>query len=177
MVLRPEILSAVLVSTGLIGPRKPTRLVIAFTDFTSFKAQAQRVSDAEIADTMDDLYQLVTTVVEKAKGRVVKFIGDAALIVFPGDKPDDALRAILTLRTECDRFMIDRDWECRFGAKVHIGDVIAGDFGAKGNRRYDIMGREVNATAMLKGDGQHIVISDALRALISPALLPRLEKS
>src|SRR5687768_2039846 len=98
--------------------RKPTRLLIVFTDFSDFQKVSARVSDAEIADTMDDYYRLTTSVVEPAKGRVVKFIGDAALIVFPADKPDDALRAILTLRIESDRFMIDRDWECRFSAKV-----------------------------------------------------------
>lgn len=168
MVLSSELLSGVLQSSA----RKPTRLVIVFTDFSSFKKVALRVSDAEIADTMDDFYRLATAIVEKAKGRVVKFIGDAALIVFPADKPDDAFRAILTLRTESDRFMIDRDWECRFGAKLHIAEVIAGDFGPKGARRYDIMGREVNATAMLKGDG--IVLSDALRAVLSAETLARL---
>ena len=154
-------------------PRKPTRLVIAFTDFSGFKHVAARVSDAEIADTMDDFYQLATALVEKARGRVVKFIGDAALIVFPGDKPDEALRAILALRAEADRFMIDRDWECRFGAKVHIGQVIAGDFGARGAKRYDVMGRDVNATAMLKGDPNRIILSDAMRAAVSPALLEK----
>lgn len=177
MVLRSELLTAVFLSTGVIGPRKPTRLVIAFTDFTGFKHQASRVSDSEIADTMNDFYQLATTLVEKAKGRVVKFIGDAALIVFPGDKPDDALRALITLRIESDRFMVDRDWECRFGAKVHVGHVIAGDFGTKGAKRYDIMGRDVNATAMLEGEPNRIVLSDAMRSVVAPELLAKLADS
>jgi adenylate cyclase len=174
MVLSPELLS---VLHG--GARKPARLVIAFTDFSDFKHVTGRVSDAEIADTMDDYYRLTTSIVEKAKGRVVKFIGDAALIVFPADKPDDALRALLTLRTESDRFMIDRDWECRFSAKVHVGEVIAGDFGAKGSKRYDVMGREVNATAMLKGEksgpDRGIVLSDAMRAAVSPATMEKMK--
>lgn len=159
--------------------RKAARVVIAFTDFSDFRNVTARVSDAEIADTMDDYYRLAAGVVESGKGRVVKFIGDAALIVFPGDKPDDALRTIMTLRIESDRFMVDRDWPCRFSAKVHIGDVIAGDFGPKGAKRYDIMGREVNATAMLKGSGsgadRGITLSDALRAAASPAVLDRLK--
>jgi class 3 adenylate cyclase len=176
MVLKPEMLSAVLIGTGLGGPRKPTKLVIVFTDFSGFKHVPTRVSDAEIADTMDDYYRLVASVVEHAKGRVVKFIGDAALIVFPGGKPDEALRAILTLRTESDRFMVDRDWDCRFHAKMHIGHVIAGDFGPKSGKRYDIMGREVNATAMLKGDGVGgILMSDPMRAAVSPAMIEKLK--
>jgi class 3 adenylate cyclase len=160
---------------GLQSTRKLTRLIIAFTDFSNFKHVPTRVSDAEIADTMDDYYRMAASVVEPAKGRVVKFIGDAALIVYPGDKPDDALRNILTLRTESDRFMVDRDWECRFSAKVHVGDVIAGDFGPRSGKRYDVMGREVNATAMLKVERDGIVLSDAMRAAVSPALLDRLK--
>jgi adenylate cyclase len=171
MVLTSELLTNVLHG----GARKPTRLVIAFTDLTQFKKVTGRVSDAEIADTMDDYYRLIASVVETAKGRVVKYIGDSALVVFPGDRPDEALRAIITLRTESDRFMIDRDWECRFGAKVHVGEVVAGDFGPKGAKRYDIMGREVNATAMLQGEGiGGILLSDALRAAVSPAVLEKL---
>ena len=157
------------------GARKPTRLVIAFTDLSRFKTVPGRVSDAELADTMDDYYRLVTTVVEQSKGRVVKFIGDAALVVFPGDRPDDAVRALHTLRVESDRFMVDRDWECRFTAKAHIGDVVAGDFGPKGTKRYDIMGRDVNATAMLKGEPiGGILLSDALRAVVSQAVIEKL---
>lgn len=172
MVLMPELLSVALRNTE----RKPAKLVIAFTDLSHFKHVTSRVSDAELADTMDDYYRLVTTVAEQGKGRVVKFIGDAALLVFPGDKPDDALRTIITLRTESDRFMVDRDWECRFSAKVHLGHVIAGDFGPKGSRRYDIMGRDVNATAMLKGEGiGGILLSDAMRAAVSPETIVKMK--
>ena len=159
---------------GLGPARKAIRLVIAFTDFSHFKKVSTRVSDAEIADTMDDYYRLATELVEKAKGRVVKFIGDSAVLVFPGDNPDHALKAILTLRTESDRFMVDRDWECRFGAKLHLGDVIAGDFGPKGSKRYDVMGREVNATAMLSGSG--LVLSEAFRAAVSADLLAKADQ-
>src|SRR5688500_5430957 len=172
MVLSSDLLSSVLHNTA----RKPTPLVIAFSDFSVFKPVAVRVSDAEIAATTDDYYRLTASVVEKAKGRVVKFIGDAALLVFPADKPDDALRTILTLRTESDRFMVDRDWPCRFSAKVHIGEVIAGDFGPKGSKRYDIMGRDVNATAMLKGEGiGGILLSDAMRAAVSPDTIVKMK--
>lgn len=173
------VLSRELPGVALFGggeARKPTRLVIAFTDFSFFKKVAARVSDAEIADTMDDYYRLATGVVEKSKGRVVKFIGDAALIVFPGDKAADALRAIITLRTESDRFMVDRDWECRFSAKVHVGEVIAGDYGPKGSKRFDIMGREVNATAMLNGEPVGgILLSDAMRAAVPADVIEKMK--
>jgi adenylate cyclase len=146
--------------------RKATPLLIVFSDFSGFKVQTERVSDAEVADTMDDFYVMASTAIEKAGGRVVKFIGDAALIVFPAEKADAGVRAILELRRESDSFMKDRDWVCRFEARIHAGEAIAGEFGPKGNRRYDVLGREVNAAAMLKGSG--IVASFEATKLLSP---------
>ena len=156
--------------------RKLTKLLIVFADFSGFKVQTQRVSDAEVADTMDDYYALAHTMIEKAGGggRVVKFIGDATLIVFPAEKADTGVRAILDLRREADSFMKDRDWICRFEARIHAGEAMAGDFGPKGNRRYDVLGREVNAAATLKGGG--IVASFQALELVSPDIRTLLEK-
>ena len=154
--------------------RNPTRLLIVFVDFTGFAAQSTRVEDSEIAETVDAYYGRVTESIESAGGTVVKFIGDATLAVFPEDSVDAGVRALMELKPTLDRFMADRNWECRLTAKVHFGEAIAGEFGPGSNKRFDVIGRAVNTTAMLKTTG--IALSaDAFRKL-SPDLRKSFKK-
>lgn len=133
--------------------RTSTPLLIVFLDFTRFSAQSLRVDDSEIAETLDAYYEQVAEAIASADGTIVKFIGDATMIVFSEDKVDAAIRKLMEVRVAADRFMADRGWECRLHAKAHFGNAIAGEFGAKGNKRFDVFGRAVNAAAMLKTNG------------------------
>jgi len=63
--------------------RSEVPLLIAFIDLTRFAAQSQRTDDLEIAETIDAYYEHVGVAVRAGGGSVVKFEGDAALIVFP----------------------------------------------------------------------------------------------
>jgi class 3 adenylate cyclase len=49
--------------------------------------------------------------------------------------------------------MVQPGWECRLTAKVHFGSVIAGPFGAAGDKRHDVIGKAVNVAAMLDATG------------------------
>ena len=87
---------------------------------------------------------------------------------------DAAVRMLLELKPSVDRFMADRQWECRLTAKVHFGEAIAGLFGAKGSKTFDVLGRAVNTAAVLESEG--ITLSaDAFRTL-SPELRQRFKK-
>jgi class 3 adenylate cyclase len=83
----------------------------------------------------------------------VKFIGDAALVVFPAHAVDLGVRALLELRDDVDRAMTERGWECRLSAKAHFGTAIAGDFGPGDSKRFDVVGRAVNTAAKLRSNG------------------------
>ncbi len=71
---------------------------------------------------------------------------------------------LLDLISRVDGFMRERGWNCRLRAKVHFGDVVAGEFGSTGAARFDVMGGEVNSTALMLTDG----------VAVSPAALARL---
>jgi adenylate cyclase len=128
-------------------------LVVAFTSFTRFTAQIDRLDDLEVARVMDAYYRLAAATIEAAGGRVVKFIGDATMAVFPADGADRAVTGLLELKDASDRFMAEGGWECRLVVKVHVGPVAAGEFGAGPSRRYDVLGRTVNVTVRLESGG------------------------
>ena len=150
--------------------RAEVPLLIAFADLTRFAAQSLRVSDAELALTMDAFYQRVAACIERAGGRVVKFIGDAALIVFAEADADRGVAALLDLKADIDDFMAQREWECRMNIKAHFGTVVAGPYAG----RFDVLGKNVNAAAMLDSPGVALSV-EAFRTL-SPETRKRFKK-
>jgi class 3 adenylate cyclase len=150
--------------------RNEAHLLIAFADLTRYSAQSLCVTDAQLADTMSAYYALVEEHVAARGGRVVKFIGDAALVVFPEEIADRGVDALLSLKSAADAFFEARGWPCRLIVKAHFGAVIAGDFAG----RYDVLGKEVNAAAMLDSLGVALSV-EAFRKL-SPELRQRFKK-
>lgn len=154
--------------------RSETALLVAFVDLTRFAIQSQRVGDSELADTIDTYYEEVGAAVAEAGGRVVKFVGDGVLIAFPEDRVDRGVETLLALKDSIDASMARRGWECRLVAKAHFGTVIAGPFGAAGDKRPDVIGKAVNTAAMLDSTG--VALSVAAFRKLGPALRRRFKK-
>ena len=91
-------------------------LLIVFADLTRFTAETQRRPDREVARIMDAFYERVAARIEASSGRVVKFIGDAALIVFPEDGAERGIVSLLDLKEDIDAFFAALGWECRINA-------------------------------------------------------------
>jgi len=149
-------------------------LLIAFVDLTGFSFMSTRVDDLEVATVIDGFYRLVGERVAEAGGRVVKFMGDAALIVFGAADADRGVSALLALKDAADAYLAAARWDCRAQIKAHVGDVIAGPFGPPGDLRFDVIGKAVNTTAMLDAAGVALSV-EAFRAL-SPETRRRFKK-
>ena len=154
--------------------RPEVPLLIAFVDLTRYAAQSQRVPDGELADTIDTYYECVASTVERGGGRVVKFIGDAALIVFTEDAVDRGVEALLALKDAVDRLMETRRWDCRLLVKAHFGTTVAGPFGAAGAKRFDVIGKAVNTAATLESTG--VTLSVAAFRKLGPEIRRRFRK-
>ena len=145
--------------------RAEAELVIVFVDLTLFEKQGQKVSARELADTIDRYYERVAIEVQNAGGRLVKFIGDAALIVFEAPDADRAVAMLLSLKPGIDELMKKAGWQCRLTAKAHLGAVVEGEFGARDDKRFDVIGANVNAAARLRSTG--VTISRQLYEALS----------
>jgi len=128
-------------------------LLVVFTNFTRYTEQIDRLEDAEVARVLAAWYAFAGRAMRAAGGRVVKFIGDAMLAVFPAGHVDAGVLALLDFKDATDRFMAEQGWDCRLVAKAHFGAVAAGDFGADEDRRYDVLGKTVNITVRLQSPG------------------------
>ena len=101
--------------------RAETPLLVVFIDLTRFGAQSQRVDDVELADALDAYYEEVGAAVQEAGGRVVKFVGDGAVIVFAEDRVDRGVKMLLALKDSVDRSMAQRGWEWEIGSRPREG--------------------------------------------------------
>ena len=140
-------------------------LLVAFTSFNRYTAQVDRLDDVVVARVMDAYYQLAASAIRNTGGRVVKFVGDATLAVFPPDQADRAILGLLELKDAADGFMAERGWDCRLVVKVHFGPVAAGEFGARADRRYDVLGKTVNVAARLEASAGVALSAEAFRRL------------
>jgi len=128
-------------------------LLIAFCDLTNFRKLSQLMVEEELFGYLSDFYEITGKILEEADGRVVKFIGDAALVVFPEESVDPGMLALRRLKQEIDRMNAERRIDSRLIIKAHFGRAMTGMLGTAGDKRFDVIGSEVNVAAGLKSMG------------------------
>jgi adenylate cyclase len=150
-------------------------LLVAVTSFNRYTAQVDGLADLDVARVMAEYYELAGAAITAAGGRVVKFIGDATLAVFPSGNVDRGVLGLLELKNAADRFMADRSWDCHLGVKVHYGTVAEGTYGAGVDQRYDVLGKAVNIAFRLESSGGVTLSVEAFRQL-GPGVRARFKK-
>src|SRR6266705_2477483 len=153
---------------------------VLFTDIRGFTAISERLSVVEIAALLNTYLQRACEPIIAAGGKIVKFIGDGIMAVFPhtGDTPRErqALRAIQTglgLSIVAHHF---RNWvhaqyadrglpEFAIGVGIHTGEVTLCQVGTAGQEDFTAIGDTVNIASRLEGQtkelGWPVVASEA----------------
>jgi class 3 adenylate cyclase len=133
-----------------IKEKKEISALVAFTDLTLFMKTSQGMEDAKVAQWMDEFFEKTSSIVMESGGVVVKFIGDAALIVFEEELVDVGVQCLLKIKDEIDAWLTQQGYKSRLEVKAHFGKVIAGPFGSKGDKKFDVIGKTVNTAATLQ---------------------------
>jgi class 3 adenylate cyclase len=136
-----------------------TPLVILVADLAGYAAAFRTRSDADMAAFLDRYYTLAEGHVVGQGGRVVKFMGDAVLAVFPPAAAAAAVGAAVLLGDEVARLAGDTGVTVELGGNVHLGPVVEAELGGTGRR--DVVGRAVNQAFVL-GRGPGIRISETV---------------
>lgn len=97
--------------------------------------------------------EFVGEIVEGSGGRVVKFIGDAALIVYPESLADAGVRALRELKERGDAWLVERRIPCGHVIKAHFGPVVSTRLGTRADKRFDVYGQTVMVAAVTKSNG------------------------
>lgn len=137
-------------------------LVIVFTDIKGSTALYERLGDSDAYYLVKKHFKILTQVVKKYGGAVVKTIGDAVMATFMVSA--DAVRALFEMQTAFEIFNAQKNIKDDIIIKVgaHRGACIA----VTSNERLDYFGRTVNIAARVQGlsTGADIVLSQFLFA-------------
>jgi class 3 adenylate cyclase len=133
---------------------------------------------------LDAWFDRVAGAIHAFGGEVLKFIGDGVLAIFPvtgapGEACEAALRAVVAARAGMSHLDAARQAQglppLRFGAALHLGEILWGNIGAADRLDFTAIGPAVNLVSRLEGLcrplGRSILISGALAAATTTPLV------
>lgn len=141
---------------------------VMFTDIEDFSEAATRMEPRAVMEMLNDYMTLIAGPIERNKGVINNFIGDAVLATFnlPATDPDHAANAV-RCAMEIQRLLDSRRFAggVRLNTRIGIntGIVVAGSVGPPSRLAFTVLGKEVNVAARLealnKAHGTRILIS------------------
>lgn len=154
------------VLNGLIrrGDGQDIRAVIWFCDLRGSTPLAQSMSRSEFLGCLNEFFDCVAGAVLDHDGQVLRFIGDAALAIFPleDDTSDAALQAVCEQAISAARqasARIDSTNSERkqrllppieFGIALHLGEVTYGNIGTGNRLEFTVIGEAANLAARIE---------------------------
>ena len=145
-----------------------------FSDLRDFTEMTENLPADELLKILNDYFEYVAAAVTARGGEILRFIGDAMLIVFPIDdrvSKKSACKAAIDAARDAQQSLATHNHmrrrhgenEIRFGVGLNVGEVIYGNVGAPDRLDFTVMGPAVNRTARLesltKTLGENILVS------------------
>ena len=151
------------------GDGEDIHAVIWFCDLRDSTPLAESMSRADFLKLLNEFFESVLGPVLERRGEVLRFIGDAALAIFPvGDDAGAACRQAVDAAREAIARMqaanVGRARALEFGIGLHLGDVLYGNIGTPSRIEFTVIGAAANEAARIEA------LCKSLRA---PLLLSR----
>ncbi len=148
-----DVARTLLTEGGELAPEQAEATVL-FCDLVSFTSLTETLGPEGIVLLLNEYFESMVAVLERHRGVVTQFQGDAILATFnvPLEDPEhaaNAVRAALEMQAEtARRCFAGRRIANRIG--VNTGPLVAGAVGAKGRLSYTVHGNAVNLAARLE---------------------------
>ncbi|MDP6429439.1 MAG: adenylate/guanylate cyclase domain-containing protein [Rhodospirillales bacterium] len=157
------------------GDGQNIHAVIWFCDLRDSTVLADKLPRAEFLSILNDFFDCMAGAVLAHGGEVLRFIGDAALAIFPTDIDDESgslLRspasccsseeacqaAVAAANEAMDRMAALNQGRAEkdeppleYGLALHMGDVTYGNIGVPGRLEFTVIGAAANEAARLEG--------------------------
>ena len=147
---------------------------VMFCDVRGFTALSRKVG-TDIIQIMNRLFEVIGDEAHQRGGEILKFIGDAMLLVYPldGRQPEDVATMLIdTVNAAHPRVAAvakETGHDLGVGFGCHIGEVIYGNVGTPERLDFTVMGPAVNLASRLesccKQLGTHAVFSSVIQEL------------
>lgn len=168
-----EVVEEALKGDGLVLGGERKKATVLFADIRDFTPMLGRIKPNEAVDILNEYFTAMTPIIQRNKGLVSKFIGDAIMCIFgaPVIHPDDAFQAVKTaVEMQEELKKLQAKWVQEGKTSVHIGiginsgDVIVGNVGSPERMEYTVIGDPVNVADRIeklnKELGTKILISE-----------------
>jgi adenylate cyclase len=137
------------------GDGEDMHAVLWFCDLRDSTPLADSMKRHEFLHLLNEFFECVLGPVLERQGEVLRFIGDAALAIFPvGTDPAEACRRALEAAREAMRRMeelnVRRERPLRFGIALHLGDVLYGNIGTPTRLEFTVIGAAANEAARIE---------------------------
>ncbi len=160
------------------------RVAVLFSDVRGFTSYAEQNPPELVVRQMREYLTEMTDAVQRHRGVLDKFIGDAVMALFGPFLPDDAnvsALAVLTALEMLERLeRLNERWRTeglptfRIGIGIHVGEAIVGNIGTPQRVQYTALGDTVNLASrlqtMTKDFKVPLLVSDEVRQEAMTAL-------
>lgn len=144
------------------GQGERIRAALWFCDLRGYTAMMAELGSFPMIDVMNRYFDCMAEPVWAEGGEILKFMGDAMLVVFRLDPARDApavARAAARAAQVALKNLADLSESrtqrgalpLRAGISIHLGDVVYGNIGASSRLDFTVMGHAVNLVARLQG--------------------------
>ena len=137
------------------GDGEDIHAVIWFCDLRDSARLAQFMGRREYLALLNEYFECVLGPVLERKGMVLRFIGDAALAIFPVDgRPAEACEAAVACAHEAlarlENLNKKRDYPLAVGIGLHLGEVTYGNVGTPSRIEFTVVGAAANEAARIE---------------------------
>lgn len=158
-----------------LGDHVSAEMAVMFSDIRGFTTMSEDMSPQENFDFVNTYLQMVSPIIQRFDGFIVKFLGDGMMAIFPY-AVDDAVRAGIEKQRQVEAFNAELRRKglppIEVGIGIHTGHMMVGMIGEQMRMQGDAFSDNVNLTARLEGLTKFYGIS----LIISEETLLRLER-
>jgi adenylate cyclase len=139
---------------------KETEVTVVFADLAGFTEFSEGRRPEEVIEMLNAYWAaVVPAIVERERGLIERFAGDAVMAVFNAldDQPDHAARAAraaLSMQRETEGIAAGRPEWPRFRVGINTGRAIIGNVGAGEQRTFSAIGDTTNVAARVQSAAQ-----------------------
>lgn len=164
-------------------------MTVLFSDVRNFTTISEGMLPKELTKLMNEYMTPMTYVIQKHRGTIDKYIGDAIMAFWGAPLRDDeharnAVLAALEMQATIGKLrpqFIEKGWpEIRIGVGVNTGVMRVGNMGSEFRMAYTVMGDAVNLGSRLEGItkqyGVEIIVGEKTRRTISDILFRELDR-
>ena len=130
---------------------------IMFCDVRGFTAMSERLGAEGVVRVMNDVFQIIEDEILPRRGEILKFIGDALLVVFPrcpelsdSQIAEFMIQSAIRSVSKVEEHGRELGLPLSVGFGCHLGRVLYGNIGTSTRLDFTVMGPAVNLTSRLE---------------------------